>query len=76
MKETIDAGEFKAKCLTVLDEVQRKRKEYIITKRGKPVARVVPLEETLEIFGRMRGTGEIHGDIYSTGEKWEADADD
>jgi prevent-host-death family protein len=44
MKQQIAAGEFKAKCLHVLDEVQRSRKEVIITKRGKPVARLLPIE--------------------------------
>jgi prevent-host-death family protein len=76
MKATIAAGEFKAKCLALLDEVQQSRKEYIITKRGKPVARLVPAESRKkkeDIFGRMKGTIEIHGDIFSTGEQWEAD---
>jgi prevent-host-death family protein len=74
MSTTIAAGEFKAKCLALLDEVQQSRREYVITKRGKPVARLVPTEEKPdEIFGRLKGTGKIHGDIFSTGERWEAD---
>ena len=73
----IPAGEFKAKCLKLLDEVQQYHRELIITKRGKPVARVLPLApEIPDIFGRMRGTGEILGDIVSsTGEVWNADKD-
>jgi len=73
----IPAGEFKAKCLKLLDEVQQKHREIIITKRGKPVARLLPLAEELpDIFGRMRGTGEILGDIVSpTGEMWNAEKD-
>jgi prevent-host-death family protein len=75
MSETIAAGVFKAKCLALLDEVQQSGKEYVITKRGKRVARLVPVEEKPQkIFGRMKGTVEIHGDIFSTGEKWEADS--
>jgi prevent-host-death family protein len=75
MTETIAAGVFKAKCLALLDEVQQSGKEYVITKRGKRVARLVPVEEKPpKIFGRMKGTGKILGDIYSTGEKWEADS--
>lgn len=75
MKRTIAAGEFKAKCLALLDDVQQSHREYVITKRGKPVARLAPLDRKPdEIFGRMKGTIEIHGDIFSTGEKWEADA--
>jgi prevent-host-death family protein len=76
MSTTIAAGEFKAKCLALLDEVQQTRKEYVITKRGKPVARLVPAEpkkKTDDVFGRLKGTGAIRGDIFSTGERWEAD---
>ena len=78
MRQTqIPAGEFKAKCLKLLDEVQQQHREIIITKRGKPVARLMPLADKLpDIFGRMRGTGEILGDIVSsTGEVWNADKD-
>jgi len=76
-RNEIPAGEFKAKCLKLLDEVQKQRRQVIITKRGKPVARLVPLSEELpDIFGRMKGTGEILGDIVSsTGEIWNADKD-
>jgi prevent-host-death family protein len=73
----IPAGEFKAKCLKLLDEVQQQRRQIVITKRGKPVARLAPLTEELpDIFGRMKGTVEILGDIVSpTGEIWNADKD-
>jgi len=75
MIERVAAGVFKAKCLGLLDEVRQKRKEFVITKRGKPVARLAPVQETPpEWFGRMRGTGEILGDIISPiDEVWDAD---
>lgn len=75
MKRQIAAGEFKATCLAVLDEVQRERKEIVITKRGKPVARLLPVQDAVpEIFGRMKGTIDILGDIVGpTGEIWDAD---
>jgi len=75
MKRKIAAGEFKAKCLHLLDEVQQTRKEIVITKRGHPVARLMPIEEEMpEIFGRMKGTIKILGDIISPiDEKWDAD---
>ena len=75
MKQQIAAGEFKAKCLHLLDEVQRTRKEIIITKRGRPVARMLPVEQQPPVFfGRMKGTVEILGDIVaSTGEHWQVD---
>jgi prevent-host-death family protein len=77
MSESIGAGEFKAKCLKLLDEVQRQRKQVVITKRGKPVAKLVPItERSASFIGSMRGTMEILGDIVSPIEvKWEADTD-
>jgi len=58
---TIAAGEFKAKCLAILDEVNESGEAIIVTKRGKPVARVSPHDEAVtredpdSIFGFMRG---------------------
>jgi prevent-host-death family protein len=77
MNEKIPAGEFKAKCLQVIDEVQRLRMPIVITKRGKPVAKLVPLDEHPESFvGSMKGPMEIIGDIISPIDlKWEADAE-
>jgi prevent-host-death family protein len=74
MKRHIAAGEFKAKCLHLLDDVQRTRTEIVVTKRGRPVARVLPPEEEMpKVIGRMAGTVTIHGDIVAPiGEKWEA----
>jgi len=76
MNESIAAGEFKAKCLKLLDEVQRQRRPIVITKRGKPVARLVPVEDhATSVIGRMKGTMEIIGDIVSPVDvEWEADA--
>ena len=49
--KTMAAGSFKAKCLAVMDEVQAKRETVVITKRGKPVAKLVPVNaETDEIY--------------------------
>ncbi len=42
-EKLIPAGEFKAKCLALLDEVETRRHFFVVTKRGRPVARVVPL---------------------------------
>ena len=69
MTETlrIPAGEFKAKCLKLMDQVRESGREIVITKRGKPVAKLVPLEpkERPPLFGCMKGTFEITGDIVS-----------
>ena len=60
----IPAGEFKAKCLKLMDEVAASGEELVITKRGKPVARLVPAkEERPRLFGSMKGSVKILGDI-------------
>jgi prevent-host-death family protein len=77
-EKTMAAGEFKAKCLAVMDEVQAKRTTVIITKNGKPVAQMVPIIDKTEpdpIFGFMRGKVKIVGDITKpiyTDEEYEA----
>lgn len=70
----ISAGQFKAKCLKLMDEVRSRREEVVITKRGKPVARLVPFDEKpTPIYGSMKGTVTILGDIVSpVDEKWDA----
>ena len=70
----IPAGEFKARCLKLMNQVRTTRRPIVITKRGRPVARLVPVEEEMpSIFGRMRGTVTIYGDIVGpTGEEWHA----
>ena len=77
MSEKIPAGEFKAKCLQVIDDVQRLRMPIVITKRGKPVAKLVPITaRSASFIGSMRGTMEILGDIVAPVDvKWEADSD-
>jgi prevent-host-death family protein len=60
------AGAFKVHCLKVMDEVQSKRVSVLITKRGKPVAKLVPVEKAKDdIFGFLEGKGKITGDIVS-----------
>jgi prevent-host-death family protein len=52
-KRTIPASEFKAKCLALLDEVAETKETLIVTKRGKPVAQVVPAEEPRSLIGSV-----------------------
>jgi prevent-host-death family protein len=60
------AGTFKAHCLAVMDEVQAKKETVIITKHGKPVAKLVPVTvEDDDIFGFLAGKIEITGDVVS-----------
>ena len=65
--KTMAAGKFKATCLAVMDEVQAKREPVLVTKNGKPVAKLVPLEaddDPLAVF-RYPGKVEILGDIMA-----------
>ena len=73
----IPAGEFKAKCLQLMDEVNRTGIELIITKRGRPVARLLPARQRTDSpFGWMKGTVRIVGDIVTSDpSEWE-DEDD
>ncbi|HEV3037417.1 MAG TPA: type II toxin-antitoxin system Phd/YefM family antitoxin [Candidatus Angelobacter sp.] len=65
MKE-MPAGEFKAHCLAVMDQVRATREPVVITKRGRPVAKLVPVEEKPSKFlGRLQGVVKILGDIES-----------
>jgi prevent-host-death family protein len=63
----IAAGEFKAHCLSLMDEVNAFGRSYVITKRGKPVAKLVPVDAgpagRASAYGALRGTVRILGDI-------------
>jgi prevent-host-death family protein len=65
--KTMAAGKFKATCLAVMDEVQAKREPVVITKNGKPVAKLVPITEGERdpLFGFYKGNLEIPGDVIS-----------
>jgi len=66
MPKTIPAGEFKAKCLKLMDQVAKTGEPLIITKRGKAVAEIIPIRATPEPFvGRMKGSITYEGDILS-----------
>jgi prevent-host-death family protein len=73
---TVAISELKAHCLRLVDEVARKRRELVITKRGKPIARVVPLETAVDDdrLARLRGTlvGGDRIEDFDTGVEWEA----
>jgi len=74
----VAAADFKANCLRLMDEVAHERRPIIITKRGKPIAKLVPVEaEPIDLFGYMAGTAKICGDIIGPIEdlEWTGDAD-
>ena len=69
--KTIDAVTFKERCLTLLDDLDRDG--LIITKHGKPVARLLPFErQHADLIGSLRRKVEVRGDIFSTGIEWGA----
>lgn len=70
------AGEFKSKCLSLMDQVHQTHEEIVITKRGKPVAKLLASDDApmSSAFGALNGTVTIHGDITApTGEVWNAE---
>jgi len=66
MKELIQAEDFKAKCLSILDEVEDEHKEFIITRNGAAIARLVPMQnESAGLAGRVGGSMKICGDLIT-----------
>jgi prevent-host-death family protein len=75
MKErTVGAAEFKANCLKIMAEVERTREPVLVTKRGRPLVRLVPaVEERPKLRGALEGWMTIRGDIVAPLEdEWEA----
>jgi prevent-host-death family protein len=69
----IAAAKFKAQCLTLMEQVRKTRQPVVITKRGKPIAQLAPLDGVKDDFiGRLDGMFEIVGDIESPVEPLEA----
>jgi prevent-host-death family protein len=78
LTKTIGAGAFKAKCLSIMDDVHNGHGEIVVTKRGKPFVKIVPVaqEKQESIFGFLKGQVKIVGDIVSPiVEPWEWDQD-
>ena len=62
----VAAGAFKTNCLAIMDEVQAKHVTVVITKRGRPVAKLVPVNnDTDEIYNFLAGKGTVAGDVVS-----------
>lgn len=77
-KLEIGAAAFKAQCLAILDEVHdRTRDEVVITKRGKPWAKIVPVRNgEPDVFGFLKGPFTVTGDLTEpTGEIWSAEVE-
>ncbi len=70
----VPAGEFKARCLKLMDEVRESGGEIVITKRGTAVARLVPVaEDARPVLGALKGSATIRGDLVAPLDgAWEA----
>jgi prevent-host-death family protein len=75
MIKKIAAAQFKAECLQLMDDVKEKHVAFVITKHGVPVAKLVPFEEEpVNLYGALKGTVKIKGDIISPiSEQWDAE---
>jgi prevent-host-death family protein len=72
-ERVVAAGQFKARCLALLDEVAGRRTEIVVTKRGVPVARVVPVSLAPSTDGSVTLLASEDEAYFSTGESWDAD---
>jgi prevent-host-death family protein len=71
--KTMAAGKFKDRCLKTLDEVARTRTGLVITKRGRPVAKLLPCSPEPPIRGLAGSVLRESGDPFATGEGWNDD---
>jgi prevent-host-death family protein len=72
--KSIAAGKFKDVCLKTLDDVAATKASVVITKRGRPVAKLVPYVEPAKKRGLAGSVVKEAGDPFATGERWDADA--
>jgi len=71
MQKRINAAQFKEQCLALLENLAPEG--IVITKHGKPVARLIPASaDCASLIGSMKEKIKVHGDILSTGDKWDA----
>lgn len=71
--KTVPAAKFKEQCLALLDRVDSDG--ILITKHGKPVAKLVPVHtDSASLIGSLKGKIKIKGDILRTGMKWHAES--
>ncbi|CAN5369588.1 type II toxin-antitoxin system Phd/YefM family antitoxin [soil metagenome] len=71
--ESIKASDFKARCLALLDEVAEGHAEFVVTKHGREVARVVPVSTAPSTFGSVTLVAEEESSYFGVGETWDAD---
>ena len=71
--KTIKASEFKAKCLSLMDDVAHSGEEIVVTKNGKPVSKLVPVKERpKELYGLHRGLWQLKDDLVEpVSDEWD-----
>ncbi|MBE2179209.1 MAG: type II toxin-antitoxin system prevent-host-death family antitoxin [Chthoniobacterales bacterium] len=72
----ITVTQFKAKCLGLIEKVQREKCSVVISRHGRPAVQLLAVEKEIDspFFGRAAGTVVLHEDVLDTGESWNADA--
>jgi len=68
----MQASTFKARCLALLDEVHEHRTTIVVSKHGRPVAKLVPLDEPSPTVGSVTLLADADDDYFTTGERWDA----
>ena len=70
----ITITQFKAKCLGIVEQVQREKARVVISRHGRPAAELIPISEGSKkpLFGRATSETKISGDLMTTGEAWDA----
>ena len=72
--KTVGAAKFKEQCLALLDQLDPEG--LVITKHGKPVAKLIPYErQSAALIGALHGKIEVLGDVLTTGVSWDANAE-
>ncbi|CAN5320592.1 type II toxin-antitoxin system Phd/YefM family antitoxin [soil metagenome] len=71
---TVKASVFKATCLALLDDVERTHRTVIVTKHGRPVAKLVPLDTPTPTMGSVTLLAADDEDYFTTGAPWDVDA--
>lgn len=70
----IPAGSFKARCLALLDEVEADHRTIVVTKHGRPVAKLVPLDAPRPLMGSVTLVADEDEDYFSTEEGWDVES--
>lgn len=71
--QSIKASDFKARCLALLDEVAEGHAEFVVTKHGREVARVVPISSAPSTFGSVTLVAEGEESYFGIGETWDVE---